>query len=93
MNEITNTSTDNSKFLFAIHDSVSNEFNPPVTFSSVAVAVRFFGDLCKKDPVISAHPGDFSLHWIGSFNCSTGIIVSLDTPSIVAKASDFFPTE
>lgn len=28
MNEFTNTSTDNSKFLFAIFDSVANEYNP-----------------------------------------------------------------
>lgn len=93
MNEFTNTSTDNSKFLFAIFDSVANEYNPPVAFPSVAVAVRFFGDLCKKDSVISAHPADFSLYWIGSFNCSSSFIVSLDKPNIVAKASDFFPTE
>lgn len=93
MNEITNTSTDNSKFLFAIHDSVANEFNPPVTFPSVAVAVRFFGDLCKKDPVISNHPSDFSLVWIGSFNCVSGSIISLDEPAVVAKATDFLPAE
>ena len=93
MNEITNTSIDNSKFLFAIFDSVANEYNPPVTFPSIAVAVRFFGDLCKKDPVISAHPADFRLDWIGSFNCVSGSVISLDDPQPVAKATDFFTAE
>ena len=93
MNEITNTSIDNSKFLFAIFDSVANEYNPPVTFPSIAVAVRFFGDLCKKDPVISAHPADFRLDWIGSFNCVSGSVISLDDPQTVAKATDFFTAE
>lgn len=93
MNEFTDTSTENSKFLFAIFDSVANEYNPPFTFPSVAVAVRFFGDLCKKDPVISAHPADFRLDWIGSFNCVTGSIIPLEENRVVANASDFFSTE
>lgn len=93
MTNVLPVQTDSVKLLFAIHDSVANEFNPPVTFPSIAVAVRFFGDLCKKDPVISNHPSDFSLVWIGSFNCVSGSVISLDESQTVAKASDFFPTE
>lgn len=93
MTNVLPVQTDNVKLLFAIHDSVANEYNPPVTFASIAVAVRFFGDLCKKDPVISAHSNDFRLDWIGSFNCVDGSIIPLDEIQTVAKASEFFPTE
>ena len=93
MTNVLPVQTDNVKLLFAIHDSVANEYNPPVTFPSIAVAVRFFGDLCKKDPVISNHPSDFSLVWIGSFNCVSGSIVSLEEVNTVANATDFFTAE
>jgi len=93
MTNVLPVQTDNIKLLFSIHDSVANEYNPPVTFASIAVAVRFFGDLCKKDSVISAHSGDFALVWIGSFNCVTGSVIPLEENQVVAKASDFFPTE
>ena len=93
MTNVLPVQTDNVKLLFAIHDSVANEYNPPVTFASIAVAVRFFGDLCKKDPVISNHPSDFSLVWIGSFNCVSGSVIPLEENQVVANASDFFPTE
>ena len=42
MTNVLPVQTDNVKLLFAIHDSVANEFNPPVTFPSIAVAVRFW---------------------------------------------------
>lgn len=93
MTNVLPVQTDNIKLLFAIHDSVANEYNPPVTFPSIAVAVRFFGDLCKKDPVISAHSADFRLDWIGSFNCVSGTVIPLEENQVVANASDFFPTE
>lgn len=93
MTNVLPVQTDNVKLLFAIHDSVANEYNPPVTFPSVAVAVRFFGDLCKKDPVISAHPADFRLDCIGSFNYVTGSVIPLEENQTVSNASYFFPTE
>lgn len=93
MSNVLPTQIDNVKLLFAIHDSVANEFNPPVTFPSIAVAVRFFGDLCKKDPVISAHSADFGLYWIGSFNCVSGSVIPLEENQVVANASDFFTAE
>lgn len=93
MTNVLPVQTDNVKLLFAIHDSVANEYNPPVTFPSIAVAVRFFGDLCKKDPVISAHPADFRLDWIGSFNCASGSIISLEEVNTVANATDFLSAE
>ena len=93
MTNVLPAQTDNIKLLFAIYDSVANEYNPPVTFPSIAVAVRFFGDLCKKDPVISNHSSDFRLDWIGSFNCVSGSVIPLDDSQTVAKATDFFPAE
>ena len=93
MTNVLPVQTDNAKLLFAIHDSVANEFNPPIAFPSIAVAVRFFGDLCKKDPVISNHSSDFSLVWIGSFNCVSGSVISLDESQTVAQATDFFTSE
>lgn len=93
MTNVLPVQTDSVKLLFAIHDSVANEYNPPVTFPSIAVAVRFFGDLCKKDSVISNHPYDFCLDWIGSFNCVSGSVISLDESQTVAKATDFFSAE
>lgn len=93
MTNVLTNQTDNVKLLFAIHDSVANEYNPPVCFASIAVAVRFFGDLCKKDSIISNHPSDFRLCLLGSFDCSRGSIVSLDEVNIVAKATDFLSAE
>ena len=61
--------------------------------SLVLLLQYVFGDLCKKDPVISNHPSDFSLVWIGSFNCVSGSVISLDEPQTVAQATDFFTAE
>lgn len=93
MTNVLTNQTDNVKLLFAIHDSVANEYNPPLSFASIAVAVRFFGDLCKKDSIISNHPTDFRLVLLGSFDCSSGSIVSLEEVNIVAKATDFLSAE
>lgn len=75
-----------TSILFAIYDKISSTYNPPVSFASTAVAVRFFNDFCKRDSFISAHLSDFELHCLGLWNSFTGELVGLDKPEIVASA-------
>lgn len=82
------SNTNHYVFLYSILDTVSNEYTPPTVFKSLAVALRYFGDLCQKDPVIQKHSMDFGLYCIGGFNTVTGEIDSIK-PARMSSAFEF----
>lgn len=64
------------KELYAIRDTVSNEFAIPFTQVNKSVAIRSFREACKNVPEIKDHAEDMELFYIGNFDSETGIINS-----------------
>lgn len=76
--------------MYAVRDSKMTEFNNPSVMASDAAAVRAFGDLVLKDSgtLVSNHPEDFSIWFIGEFDFATGILEPTN-PVLLANGSDF----
>lgn len=63
------------KFLFCVHDRAASTFFPPFAVPAVGVAHRDFADQANnKDSPISAHPEDYELWYVGTFDDRTGEI-------------------
>ncbi|UOF78713.1 DNA binding protein vP5 [Microviridae sp.] len=62
-------------FVFAVYDDKAKAFLPPWFMPLKGMAVRTFGD-CVNDPKhqFGAHPEDYNLFTLGSFNSETGQI-------------------
>lgn len=69
--------------LFAIKDRALTAFMRPWVAQSVGQAIRAFSDMINdKQSEISAHPDDYDLWLIASFDDSTGKITQLaDQPN------------
>lgn len=64
--------------IYSVYDSKAAAHNVPFFFARDQMAVRAFTDLCN-DPQsrIAAHPSDYSLVKVGTFNDDTGLITSM----------------
>ncbi len=69
--------------IFVVFDSKAGAYMPPWFLPREAMAVRAFGDLCNdgKHPV-GAHPEDYILFCIGSFDDQTAAIDSFAPKSL-----------
>lgn len=69
--------------IYSIFDSAVKAFTQPIFCQTDAAAVRLFQDqVNRKDGVISAHPDQFTLMRIGSWNDSKGEICSHEPVSL-----------
>jgi len=71
----------------AIHDGKSESFGRPLFFRSYGEAERAFGDVVndgKSD--YARHPEDFTLFEVAAFDDSTGVVVPLAAPRVLATA-------
>lgn len=78
-----------TKEIFAIRDEVSGQFGgSPFLASSIAEGERIFGDLCYfgGDSLISRHPLDYRLYYLGSMDTKLGTINPLDYPEMICSA-------
>ena len=78
-----------SKEMFAIRDEVSGKFNgSPFLASSIAEGERIFGDLCYfgGDSLISRHPMDYRLYYLGTFDTKLGLVNGLEYPEVICSA-------
>lgn len=58
---------------YAIHDKKALSFATPFFAVNDEVAMRSFEDLVRdRRSVVSQHPEDFSLHFVGRFETETG---------------------
>ena len=65
--------------LFAILDTKSECFFPPICAHNVADGLRIFGDLLTNpQSTLSKHPGDYRLYRVGVFHVDTGVVSGLD---------------
>jgi len=76
--------------VYSVFDEKALVFAPPFLMVHDGEALRAFGD-AVGDPKskLAAHPGDFKLFRLGTFNDVTGKMESLDMPLPLAPASDF----
>ena len=75
---------------FSITDSAAETYNLPMFVPTAGVAIRSFEDQCKDpESMLNKHPHDYMLCEIGEFDSDKGILISLEIPHAIAKASDY----
>lgn len=73
-------------YVVSVRDVAVESFSPPFTVVSLGLAIRMFGDECgKADSPMFAHPEDFSLYHVGSFDEVSGRLISLDNPTQISR--------
>lgn len=77
------------KVVCLLRDEVAHTFGSPVTFDSIDVAVRCFGDLLSdRDTLPGKHPADFSLYKIADYDDVAGDLFPCDRV-VISRGSDF----
>lgn len=75
--------------IVAVRDSALDAYLPPFTVPALGLAIRSFQDeLNSKDSPIAKHPGDYTLHCLGTFDTDTGVIAP-SAGEQLARAKDF----
>lgn len=72
------------KDLYSICDVKTGIFYPPMEFTNRNDCMRGIGDdLRHRDTIMSRHPEDFNVHYVGTFDDETGVV----TPNQVRAVS------
>lgn len=73
---------------FAVFDSKAAAFGMPVFQDTRGLALRSFADACanSRSPMF-AHPEDYSLYEIGTYDPNTGKMVGVVPPEVLVSAS------
>lgn len=79
--------------IVAMRDSAVNAYGTPNCVPHVGAAVRGFGDeVNRRDPEgrnqLNAHPDDFELYELGSYDDQTARFELLEEPRLVARGKD-----
>lgn len=75
----------------SVHDSKMEEYGQPFFVAALGLAVRSFGDECKRVDAnnnMSKHPEDFTLYHLGEFDSESGDFSS-QAPRIIAQGRDY----
>lgn len=76
--------------IFTVHDNKAQAYFPPMTMKSSAEAIRSFDQACQDiNSNFNKYPSDFILMEIGTFDEQTGQINPLQSPIILASASEY----
>jgi hypothetical protein len=74
--------------LYAVHDFKSESYERPFPAVNDAVACRMFvAALRQPDSMLAAHPQDFALYCLGTFDDYNGVISGLDVRRHVVDAA------
>lgn len=76
----------------SVFDLAAVAYGRPVFVPALGLALRSFQDECGRiapDNNMNAHPGDFQLFHMGSFDDSLGVFTLFPKPVRLALASDF----
>jgi len=77
----------------AVHDRAADAFARPVFVQSVGQALRSFQDEINRPAdqnEMNRHPEDFDLFELGSYDDSTGKLLSLDEPKLIGIGRQMF---
>lgn len=70
--------------LCAVFDSKIGGYAVPFSVRSRGEAIRSFEDACRDEKMpFKAHPGDFSLFYVGEFDDSTGQVVAVQPERLI----------
>lgn len=74
--------------IYSIFDKAAQAFITPFFMHNKAMAIRVFSDNVnsQEENNISKHPEQFSLFHLGEYDDSTGVIIPLEKPEVVATA-------
>lgn len=75
--------------VYSIFDVVAGVYSAPFFCVSDVVAVRVFRSAMHPESMIVQFPNDYQLHYIGTFDDSTGLITSDLVNSFVCSAVDY----
>lgn len=76
--------------VFSVRDMKSEAFLQPYFSPTQGAALRAFGDACgKSDSPFYAHPNDYVLYELGSYDDSIGLLTPLTPVKMMACAADF----
>jgi hypothetical protein len=70
------------KIYYAVFDTKAEMYSQPFLEVKDGTAIRAVQDLVinQKDHAFAKHPSDFSLHRLGEFDDTTGVITGLEKP-------------
>lgn len=74
-----------------VRDRAADVFGQPIFVAAVGQAIRGFGDQVNKveaNNPLNAHPEDFDLYELGTFDDNSGVFTNLDKPRQVAVGKD-----
>ncbi|WNK14522.1 MAG: nonstructural protein [Microvirus sp.] len=78
-------------FIFAVRDRAADVFGTPYYSVSRGSAIRGFSDeVNRREPgnTLSAHPEDFDLYVLGTFDDAGGVF-DVKSPEMIAVGKDF----
>lgn len=74
-------------FAFSVFDNKANCFGRPFFVTHVGVALRGFGDeVNNSESPFNAHPEDYALYELGSWDDSDGVFKPLSKPKLISNA-------
>lgn len=79
------------KYIYTVYDSKAEVYLAPFFMRAKGEAIRAFVDMANDSKTqIGAHPEDFTLFEIGTFDDRTGVLVSHEAKISCGLGSDFF---
>lgn len=73
----------------AVRDRALDAFMQPLFVPAIGLALRSFSDeVNRSESPMFAHPEDYDLYEIASYDDATGVIVPLDRPRMVSVGKD-----
>jgi hypothetical protein len=76
-----------SKVYYAVYDKKAEMYSTPFLEIKDGTAIRAVQDLVinNKDHAFAKHPSDFSLHRLGEFDDTTGVITGQPKPNKIIE--------
>ena len=79
--------------LYCVLDRVANVCMVPFPATNHGSAIRGFGDGMQKNDTFKAHPQDYALLYIGSWDDNTGVIEGIEMPQTISSGADWANTQ
>lgn len=75
--------------MLSVRDSAMDAFAAPFTVRAIGQAIRSFSDeVNRPESPMFAHPSDYELFHVGTFDEETGLVEAVSPPRSVARAAD-----
>lgn len=79
--------------VFAVYDEKARSYGGPIIHPEIGVAIRSFTAAIKNpQSFLNQFPEDYSLYSIGTYDETSGKLVSYPEPQFIIRASDIIQT-